>query len=379
MRAGTPEDRARWSKLRGELPEVPLRTIEGRQAIAPAEKWEKKCNTENGELYPVFPFRCFGLGFGTGDLVAWTMKHRSCKDAYGNACWTQDQIHWAYAGNAAEAADGLVRRFRVASPMCRFPMYGREGPDSCPDFDHFGSGATALERMLVQEAGEKILLLPAWPADWDVDFKLHLAGAAVLTGAVKDGKLLRWDITPPGRKRNVVLCQPQSRPPTPCIPPNAHPFRAGADQKGENRFRGQIGRVTMFRGGLSPETIRKLTAGDRRRPVVAPQVVGCWLNPKAGDRLPTEADDFAGGVSFEAWIFPQENESGRVLDKLTPGNDDGFLLDTFPGLSLRLIAGDRQQRIENVLQPGVWQHVAVVLERGIPRVYLDGQPAMSTK
>ena len=106
--------------------------------------------------------------------MAWTMKHRSCKDAFGCACWTQDQIHWACAGNAAEAADGLVRRFRIASPMCRFPLYGREGPDSCPDFDHFGAGSVALQRMLVQEAGDKILLLPAWPADWDADFKLHL-------------------------------------------------------------------------------------------------------------------------------------------------------------------------------------------------------------
>ena len=106
-----------------------------------------------------------------------------------HACWTQDQIHWAYAGHAAEAADGLVRRFRIASTMCRFPLYGREGPDSCPDFDHFGAGAVALQRMLVQEAGDKILLLPAWPADWDVDFKLHLTGGAVLTGTVKDGKL----------------------------------------------------------------------------------------------------------------------------------------------------------------------------------------------
>jgi len=71
-----------------------------------------------------------------------------------------------------------VRRFRCASPMCRFPLYGAEGPDSCPDFDHFGSGATAFQRMLVQEAGSKILLLPAWPGDWDADFKLHVRAAA---------------------------------------------------------------------------------------------------------------------------------------------------------------------------------------------------------
>jgi len=376
LKAGTAEDQARWREFRGEIPEVYLQTIEGRQAIAPAEKWEKKCNAENGELYPVFPFRCFGLALGSADIVAWTMKHRSNKDAFGCACWTQDQIHWACAGDAAEAADGLVRRFRTATPMCRFPLYGREGPDSCPDFDHFGAGSVALQRMLVQEAGDKILLLPAWPADWDADFKLHLMRRTVLRGTVKNGQLVAWDIEPPSRRGDVVVCTPQpGKPPAPPVPPNDHPLRAGSDQSESNRFRGQIGRVTMFRGKLSAQAIRELAAGDRAKPLAMPDVVGSWLNPKACDKLATQPRDFAGAVSFEAWICPAEKESGRILDKLTPGKNDGFLLDTWPDLSLRVIAGNQQRNFPGVLKPGVWQHVAVVLDRGIPRVFLDGQLA----
>ncbi len=376
MQAGTPADQARWRKSRSEIPEILLHTIDGRQAIAPAEKWEKKQNAENGELYPVFPFRCFGLAQGTSDIVSWTMKHRSCVDAFGCACWTQDQIYWAYAGQAAEAADGLVRRFRIASSMCRFPLYGREGPDSCPDFDHFGAGSVALQRMLVQEAGDKILLLPAWPADWDTDFKLHLMHATVVTGTVQDGKLVSWDIEPSSRKKDVVVCQPQpGKPPASPVPANNHPLRAGSDQSGGNRFAGQIGRVTMFRGRLLPQTIRELASGDRSQVVTSGQVVGSWLSPKAGDTLPTQPDDFAGAVSFEAWICPAEQESGRILDKLTPGINDGFLLDTWPHLGLRLIAGNQQRTFPDVLKPGVWQHVAVVLDRGITRVFLNGQLA----
>ena len=351
-----------------------MRTVEGRKAIAPADKYEKQHNCENGELYPVFPFRCFGLGLASGELVAWTMQHRACKDVFGCACWTQDQIHWAYAGHATEAADGLVHRFRIASTACRFPLYGREGPDSCPDFDHFGVGSAALQRMLVQEAGEKILLLPAWPADWDVDFKLHVARGAVLAATVKNGKLIAWDIQPASRKPCVVVCQPQRGKPVPAVPSNTHPLRAGSDQNGGNRFRGEIARVTMFRGKLSTQTIRDLAAGGRTKPVAAPEIVGCWLKPKLGDTLPTNASDFAGLVSFEAWICPTDRESGRVLDKLTAGQNDGFLLDTFPGLSLRLIVGDRQRLAQNVLKPGVWHHVAVVLDRGPPRMFLDGRP-----
>jgi hypothetical protein len=374
MKAGTAGDQERWQKLRGEIPEIPLQTIDGRQAIAPAEKYDKKANFENGELYPVFPFRCFGVGLGSADVVDWTMQHRSTKDAFGNACWTQDQIHWACAGNAAQASAGLVQRFRVASSMCRFPMFGREGPDSCPDFDHFGSGSIALERMLVQEAGDQVMLLPAWPADWDVDFKLHLARQTVVSGTVKDGKLVRWDIQPPTRKRDVTVCVPQSPPPSgPAIPNNTHPLRAGVDQDGGSRFTGQIGRITMFRSALSPKEVRDLAAGNRTKPVTGKDVVACWLAPAAGDTLPTVAADFAGPVAFEAWFCPNANDAGRILDKLTAGTRDGFLLDTWPGLGLRLIVGQSEWQRANVLKPGVWQHVAVVIRGNKQRVYLDGQ------
>ena len=213
MKVGTKEDHANWHRFRAEIPEISLHEIDGRTAIAPAEIWkEPKKNTENGELYPVFPFRCFGLGLGSADIVDWTMKHRTHKNYFGYKCWTQDQIHWAYAGRADEAKDGLVHRFRHASTQCRFPMYGSAGPDSCPDFDHFGSGSIALQRMLVQEAGDKILLLPAWPTDWDVDFKLHLAKGTVISGKVCDGKLMDWTIKPSKRKKDVIVYQPQHAP-----------------------------------------------------------------------------------------------------------------------------------------------------------------------
>ncbi len=209
MKAGSAEDQAHWQRFRAEIPPVHLHEVDGRTAIAPAKEYSMKKNAENGSLYPVFPFRCFGVGLGTKDIVDWTMKYRVNKNAFGYKCWTQDQIHYAYAGNAAEAKEGLVHRFRNASRQCRFPLYGSAGPDSCPDFDHFGSGATALQRMLVQEADGKILLLPAWPADWDADFKLHLEQQTVISGKVVDGTLTDWTIEPSARKSDVVVYAPQ--------------------------------------------------------------------------------------------------------------------------------------------------------------------------
>ncbi len=209
MKAGTTEDQTNWKRFRNEIPKIPLHEIDNEIAIAPADKYSVPHNAENGELYPVFPFRQFGIGNGSEEIVEATMKHISNKNAFNYSCWTQDQIDWAYAGNAAEAADGLLHRFRVASTQCRFPLYGKEGPDACPDFDHFGAGSTAFQRMLIQESDGKILLLPAWPANWDVDFKQHVSGGAVISGKVVDGELVNWDIEPASRRNEVVVYQLQ--------------------------------------------------------------------------------------------------------------------------------------------------------------------------
>jgi len=206
LKAGTPNDRNNWKRFRLEIPEIPMQTIEGKTVIAPALEWEKKRkNTENAELYPVFPFRCYGLGNGTDSLVKLTMKNRTCIDAQNGGCWTQDQIDWAYAGNAEEAAKGLVHRFRTASTFCRFPLYGEEGPDSCPDFDHFGSGSIALQRMLLQDAGRKILLLPAWKKEWDTHFKLHAMHQTTVEATVKNGKIIQLKVSPEYRRKDIVL------------------------------------------------------------------------------------------------------------------------------------------------------------------------------
>ncbi len=373
MKAGSAEDQANWTRFRKEIPEVHLHEIEGRTAIAPAHSWEKKKNSENGELYPVFPFRRFGLGLGTADIADWTMQHRTLKNAFGYKCWTQDQIHWAYTGNASEASDGLVHRFRNASPMCRFPLYGSEGPDSCPDFDHFGSGSTALQRMLVQEANGKILLLPAWPANWDAAFKLHVANETVIRGTVVDGKLADWSIEPASRRKDVVVYEPQAIPERPVVPHSDHPLRIGIDHAGGSRFKGKVGRATMFRGLLKPDMIAKLAAGNRNEKVTGEAVVDCLLQPEAGDTLTTEHADFDGPVSFEAWIQPAKGEAGRIFDKLTAGQRDGFLIDCWPDLSLRVIVGPQQDDYPHVLQAGVWQHVVVVMGKGRLDVYVDGE------
>jgi hypothetical protein len=59
--------------------------------------------------------------------------------------------------------------------------------------------------MALQHDGRKIYVLPAWPKEWDVEFKLHAPHRTVVEGVVKDGKLVRLDVEPTGRMRDVVV------------------------------------------------------------------------------------------------------------------------------------------------------------------------------
>jgi hypothetical protein len=65
---------------------------------------------------------------------------------------------------------------------------------------------TVLQEMLLQngEHGE-LLLLPAWPKGWDVNFKLHAARQIVVEDVYRNGKMEQLKVTPPVRQADVAL------------------------------------------------------------------------------------------------------------------------------------------------------------------------------
>jgi hypothetical protein len=65
-----------------------------------------------------------------------------------------------------------------------------------------------LQRMIVQgdDKDGKIRLLPAWPKEWDVDFKLHAPGNTTVEGKVKEGRLTGLKVTPKEREKDVINC-----------------------------------------------------------------------------------------------------------------------------------------------------------------------------
>ena len=57
----------------------------------------------------------------------------------------------------------------------------------------------------MQTNGDRILLFPAWPKEWNVHFKLHAPGQTVVEAELKEGKVVKLQVTPEERKKDVVI------------------------------------------------------------------------------------------------------------------------------------------------------------------------------
>jgi len=70
----------------------------------------------------------------------------------------------------------------------------------------------ALQSMLLQSDGRKIYLLPAWPEDWDVSFKLAANDNTTVECEYRDGKVRRLKVSPESRRQDVVdFSRPDNR------------------------------------------------------------------------------------------------------------------------------------------------------------------------
>jgi len=212
----TPQQRTLWRHLLAGLPplprgrtdsagKVPLTSADaapqGQQILWPATVFTKPGNVENPELYAVFPYRRFGVGLPQLQLARATYNARRF---ISSTCWGQDGIEAADLGWAARAKAEVIANFTDFGPE-RFPWFWKPGHDWEPDLDNGGAGQLILQHMLLQVRGSKILLFPAWPRDWNVNFKLHAPRNTVVQAIYRQGKLEQLTVTPASRTRDIVL------------------------------------------------------------------------------------------------------------------------------------------------------------------------------
>jgi hypothetical protein len=117
--------------------------------------------------------------------------------------WHQDGIFFARMGMTGEAADYNTRKMQNSDR--RFPTFWGPGHDWVPDHNWGGSGLIGLQEMLMQTNGREIRLLPAWPRDWDADFRLHAPQQTVVEGRVRGGKVVELTVAPEDRRADVII------------------------------------------------------------------------------------------------------------------------------------------------------------------------------
>jgi len=199
-------DRNFWSALAAKLPEIPTRIMDGRKMLAPANIFAEKRNYETPELYAVFPFRQYSFEKPDVDFALTALAAREDRGMEG---WSQDDIFMAYLGLAGQARSYVVQRAAASDPSQRFPAFWGPNVDWTPDQDHGNVLVKAVQSMILQTDGRAIYLAPAWPQDWDCDFKLHAPYNTTVTGAIVSGNIVSLEVSPPERAKDVVICGPK--------------------------------------------------------------------------------------------------------------------------------------------------------------------------
>ena len=174
----------------------------GVRTILPAKSWIEYGNAEAPMFYPLFPFNRFALWRDDMQVFRDTYQYGNFRKG-GIVSWRQDGIFFARMGQTDLAADFNSRKLDD-SPR-RFPTFWGPGHDWVPDHNWGGSGMIGLQEMLLQTIGDKIHVLPAWPKEWDVDFKLHAPKNTTVEVSYKNGEIVSLEIIPKSRMKDVII------------------------------------------------------------------------------------------------------------------------------------------------------------------------------
>ncbi len=200
----TDAQRVGWHTMLATVPPIPVRYEDGRVRLIPAERYaDKRGNRENPELYTVFPYQIHAIGLPGLEVALNAWPLRGMKDVGG---WSQNLIDAAAMGLTDKAKTLLVKTVSPVKKLeSRFPVFWGPNGNWTPDQDHGGVFMIGIHKMILQwdDAG-KMYLLPAWPKEWNVEFKLHASKKTIVEGSYVDGELVTR-VSPQSRKAEIVL------------------------------------------------------------------------------------------------------------------------------------------------------------------------------
>ncbi len=209
------EKKKRWQTILDRLPQMPTGNSEkfGGSYLKPSENHGHR-SWHCPEMFPLYPYELHGLGLSGLDLMKRTSLATG-KDRFATRAWEQANIHAARLGDT-ELAQKLNSAKMDNGPY-RFPAFWPHTIDWAPDHNWGGSGMIGMQEMLMQthaspeeiRSGKpgRIRLLPAWPKQWDVDFKLHAPSQTIVEGEVRSGRMIYLEVIPKERRNDVVLAR----------------------------------------------------------------------------------------------------------------------------------------------------------------------------
>ena len=187
-----------WIEYKGDslnnflsrIPPIPLRTIEGDTCIAPAIVWARIQNIETPQLYPVFPWRVYGMGRDNLHIARNTyLKDPHAVEMHSTKGWKQDNIWAACLGLTDEAFK--LNKEKLADGPYRFPAFWDPGYDWAPDCNKGGASMIGMQEMLLQEKPDGgLLLFPAWPKNINAKFRLKATNGRTVEAEIKNGTII---------------------------------------------------------------------------------------------------------------------------------------------------------------------------------------------
>jgi len=251
------------------------------------------------------------------------------------------------------------------------------------------------DRSKMREAGTlpKPDIAPVPPCNQNAVNEFYLLTARNIAGGLTDrmAGLTIWDYVKPDPRaveiaRRVDLF-PRMRDSADfayrLIPYSSHDTKLGAAQGSSAVLPGEVARVSIFKKAMTDAEITALASG---RDALSDTDATCIYTgkPEMGSALPikpgwTSNDE----LTVEVWVKPAGH--GRILDKITPGGGDGFLIDIVGANQIRTIIGPRvdgqSEGQNNVIELNQWVHVALVLNTALKNavVYIHGKRAYEMK
>lgn len=190
------DEYAYFKEYQGRIPKVPMTFENGKEILKPAMAYaSERHNVEPPEYYAVFPFDLVKMQEIEKQTAVHTFYERMKEYGLfhpfilGNPPDTPSYSGWQYTGVVAArlgltdiCSEILVQNCSMTNPGYRFPAMWGPIYDAVPDADHGANIINLLQHMILQMAGDEPLVLPAFPKEWNVSYRLFINQDTVIEG-----------------------------------------------------------------------------------------------------------------------------------------------------------------------------------------------------